>query len=307
MVTPGHLWAEITNRIVAIVNSDIVTLRELNISIKRLTGLSAKDIQPKGNANSYEVRRAVLDNLINEKMAKQEIVRLGIKVTTKNVEEAIEKVKRENSLTQEELLYSLKTEGITLEEYEERIEREIERFRLVDYEVKSKIVITEGTMREYYQRHTKEYTEVDKVRLARVFLKVGNPDDKEELARVKDLGQEIVGKLKEGRDFFEIARIYSQGPARTEGGDLGWIESSHLEPELRREIAKLSPGEHTDLHPAPSGFQIIRLLEEKKERIKSFEEVRDAIHSKFFKEKVEKKYAAWLSELREKSFIKVVF
>ncbi len=306
-VTPGLLRAEITNRIVAIVNVDIITLHELNTSMKRLTGLSVKGLQQKDETNFYGVRRSVLGSLINEKIAKQEITRLGIKVAKKEVEKAIEKVKRENNLTQEQLLYSLKMEGITLKEYKERIRGEIERFRLVNHEVKSKIVITEENVREYYEKHTKKYTEADKVRLARLFLEIRNPDDKEEIAQIKDLGQEILGRLKEGRDFFEMARIYSQGPAAPEGGHLGWIELSHLEPELRKRIAKLSPGEYTDLHSASSGFQIIKLIQEKKTGVKGLEEVRDAIYSKLFKEKVEKRYATWLNKLREQSFIKVIF
>jgi len=306
-LTPCHLWAEITNRIVAIVNSDIITLHELDTSIKRLTGLRIKGLQLKDETDFYEVRRTVLDNLINEKIAKQQIIRLGIKVTKKDVEEAIEKVKRQNNMTQENLIYSLKLQGITLKEYKEKLKREIERFKLVDYEVKSKIVITEENVREYYQRHSKEYTEAGKVRLARVFLKVRNPDDNEEIAQVKDLGREILGGLKEGRDFFEMVRIYSQGPAAQDGGDLGWIKLSQLEPELRKKIAKLSPGEHTDLDLAPSGFQIIKLIEEKKARIKPFEEIRVAIYSKLYKEKVEKRYTTWLNKLKERSFIKVIF
>ena len=305
-VTPGHLRAEITNRIVAIVNSDIITLHELNTSIKRLTGLNSEEFQQRDERNFYEVRRAVLDNLINEKITSEQIIKSGIKVTTKDVDGAIEKVKRENNLTQEELIYSLKQEGITLEEYRERIKRDIERFRLVNYEVKSRIVLTEEDMRDYYQKNTREHREAHKVSLARIFLKVRNPDDREEIDQVKNLGREILGRLKQGHDFFKLARIYSQGPAAVEGGDLGWIKVSQLEPELRRRIAKLSPGEYTDLNLTPSGFQIIRLVEEKKGEIKPFEKVRDAIHSRLFKERVEKRYATWLKRLREESFIKVL-
>jgi peptidyl-prolyl cis-trans isomerase SurA len=306
IVTPDHLWAEIANRIVAIVNSDIITLHELNTSIKRLTGLSTEALQLRDERNFYEVRRAVFDNLINEKITGQQIIKSGIKVTTKDVDGAIEKVKRENNLTQEELIYSLKQEGITLKEYRERIKREIERFRLVNYEVKSRIVLTEEDMRDYYQRHTREYREAHKVRLARIFLKVRNPDDKEEIDQVKNLARGILGRLKEGHDFFKLAGIYSQGPAALEGGDLGWIKVNQLEPALREQMAKLSPGEHTDLNLAPSGFQIIKLIEEEKGEIKPFEKVRDAIYSKLFREKVEKRYATWLKRLREESFIKVM-
>ena len=306
-LAPGYLLAEITNRIVATVNSDIITLHDLNVSIKRLTGLSAKDLQLKNEKEFYEIRRAILDNLVNEKITEQQIIKLGIKVTAKDVDEAIEKVKRENNFTQEELIYSLKLDGVTLKEYKDKIKKEIERFRLVNYEVKSKIVITEEDIKKYYQTHLKEYTEISKVRLARIFLRVRNPNDKEEIARVKSLGVEILQRIKQGHDFSEMAKTYSQGPAGPEGGNLGWIKASQLEPTLRKKIDKLSVGEHTDLDFAPSGFQIIKLAEEKKGGLKPFEEIRDAIYSKLFKEKVEKRYATWLNKLRKGSFIKITF
>ena len=305
--TPDRLRAEITNRIVAIVNSDIVTLHELNTSIKRITGLSAKELRARDEEDFYEVRRAVLDNLINDKLTRQQVMKLGIKVATGDIDEAIERVKRENNLTQEELIYSLKQEGITLEQYRERIKGEIERFQLVNYEVKSKIVITEEDVMNYYQEHSGEYMEIPQVRLARIFLEVRNPDDEEEIAHVKSLGVEILDRLKEGDDFFTLARTYSQGPAASEGGDLGWIKVSQLERTLRKKIVGLSPGEYTNLELAPSGFQIIKLIEEKEGGIKPLERVRDAVYSKLFKEKVGKRYAGWLKRLRDESFIKIKF
>ena len=306
-VPTGYLQAEITNRVVATVNSDIITLHELNTSIKRVTGLSPRDLRQRDVEKYFELRRAVLNTSINEKIAQQEIARLEIKVTAKDIEESIEQVKRENNFTHEELIQGLKAEGITLEEYKERIKEEIQRYRLVNYEVKSKIVVTEEDVRRYYENHIDGYRAVHEVRLARIFLRVGNPDDAEEIARVRHLGSEILQGLRQGRDFFEMAKKYSQGPTASEGGDLGWVALNNLETRLRNTISKLSPGAYTDLNPAPSGFQIIKVLEEKEGGVKPFEEVRDAIRSKLYKEKVEKKYSAWIEELREKSFIKVIF
>jgi peptidyl-prolyl cis-trans isomerase SurA len=307
MLARGYLLAEVTNRIVAKVNSDIITLHDLNASIKKLTGLSAKELQRQDEKKFYQIRRAVLDKLINQKIAEQQIIKLGIKVTAKDVEEAIEKVKRENNFTQEGLINSLKQEGLSLKEYKDEIEKEIERFQLVNYEVKSKIVITEEELKKYYQTHTKEYTEVPKVRLERIFLQVKSANDKKEIARVKSVGVEILQRLKQGHDFSKVAKIYSQGPAGPEGGNLGWIEVSQLEPVLKEKITKLSVGEYTDLDFSPSGFQIIKLAEEKKGGLKPFEKIRDAIYSQLFKEKVEKRYAAWLNKLRKESFIKITF
>jgi len=97
MLARGYLLAEVTNRIVAKVNSDIITLHDLNTSIKKVTGSSAKELQRQNEKKFYQIRRAILDNLINQKIAEQQIIKLGIKVTAKDVEEAIEKVKRDNN------------------------------------------------------------------------------------------------------------------------------------------------------------------------------------------------------------------
>jgi len=129
VLAPHWGLAETTNRIVAKVNDDIITLHELNASIKSLTGLSCKDLKRKDKEKYHEIRRAILENLVNTKITEQQITKLGIKVTTKQVDEAIEKVKRENNITQEELVESLKSDGITLKEYREQIKRRLNAFR----------------------------------------------------------------------------------------------------------------------------------------------------------------------------------
>lgn len=305
--SPCNLSAEIENRIVATVNSDIVTLHELNTSIRRLTGMRAADLKRRDEEQFYQVRSAVLDNLINEKLTDQQVVTLGITVTDKEVDEAIEKVKKENRLTQEELDRSLRWEGLTLEDYKKKIKKEIERFRLVNYEVKSKIVITEEDEKSFYQQHIKDYRADYSVKLARIFLKVENPNNDTEINRAHELGRSIVHMLEGGSDFSEMARTYSQCPSGPEGGSLGWIKYNELDSALRNKIDQLSPGEHTDATPAPSGFQIIKLVEEKKGGVRPFEEVRDSIYSTLFKQRVEERYSAWLKKLRKESFIKVIF
>jgi peptidyl-prolyl cis-trans isomerase SurA len=304
---PSNLRSEIANRVVATVNSDIITLYELNRTIERVTGLSVSNLRLQDEGRFYQIRGAVLNNLINEKVTEQQTRKLGIKVTERDIDEAIERVKRENRVTQEELLSGLRSEGITLKEYKERVKREIERSRLVDYEVKSKIVITEEDVRNYYQNHVEQFSEGHKVKLARILLKTKNPADKAELAKAMDLGEEILRNLEGGSDFSDMAKAYSQGPAAPEGGCLGWIPFDQLDPSLKKRVAKLSPGEYTKAHECRHGVQIMQLIEERKGGMKPFEEVRDAIYSKIYKGKVEEKYADWLSKLREQSFIKVVF
>ena len=307
VLLPGHVCAEVANRIVASVNNDIITLWELNASIERLTGLTAKDLQQRNEKEFYELRRTLLNKMINEKIAQQEIAKLQLTVTDEEVQASIERIKEENNLTQEELIANLNAEDTSFEEYREGIRKDIERIRLVEHEVRSKIVVTDEDIRRYYENNADEYRQVHEVRLARIFLRIKDPDSAEEIARVRAAGREILQELNSGRNFSEMARKYSQGPGAPEGGDLGWIAMDQLETKLREAVAKLSSGEYTDLHPAPSGFQIIKVVEEKQGGVRPLEEVRDEIYSRLFKKKVEEKYAAWIQELREKSYIKVIF
>jgi len=303
----GHVCAEVANRIVASVNNDIITLWELNASIKRVTGLTPRDLQRRDEKKFYELRRTLLNEMINEKIAQQEIARLQLTVTDEEVQASIERIKEENNLTQEELIASLNAEGTSFEEYKERIKKDIERMRLVEREVRTKIVVTDEDIRRYYENNADEYRQVHEVRLARIFLQIRDPDSEDEIARVRALGREILQELNSGQDFSEMARKHSQGPGAPEGGDLGWIAMNQLETKLREVVVKLSPDEYTDLQPAPSGFQIIKVVEEKEGGVRALEEVRDEIYSKLYKKKVEEKYAAWIQELREKSYIKVIF
>ena len=307
LLIPSHFCAEVTDRIVATVNGDIITLYELNVSIKNLTGLHVEELKQKDEDNFHKVRQTVLNSMINELIAEQHISKLGIRVAAKDVEDAIERVKSDNKLTQEDLIYSLKAEGVTLQGYKERIKKEIEQARLVNYEVKSKIVVTEAEMKDYYNKHIKNYIEEDRVLLARIFLSVKDPDDNDEIAKVRALGHDIIRKLKEGHDFFNLAGKYSQGPAVAEGGRLGWIKMKNLEPTLKNKIDKLSPGQHSDLDRTVSGFQILKVLEEKRGNVKPFKDLRSLIHTKLFKKKVEERYAIWLKKLREESYIKIIF
>lgn len=306
MAVPLNLGAELTNRVVATVNSDIITLYELNSLIEQVTGMSVSTLRLQDEEHFYQVRSAVLNNLINQKITEQQVQKLGIKVTEGDIDEAIERIKRENRITQEELLVSLKSQGLTLEGYRQQLKRDIERRRLVNYEVSSKIVITEEDLRRYYVEHIGEFSAPHKVKLARILLKTGQPADKEQMERARQKGEEVLRKLEKGKSFSDLAAVYSEGPANMEGGCLGWISFDQLDPTLKKRIANLSPGEYTDLHDCPDGLQIVQIAEDKG-GIKSFDKVRDAIYSRLYKAKVEEKYADWLSQLREKSFIKVVF
>ena len=218
----NQAFGEIYNRVVAIVNADVVTLYELDTRIKELTGMSPEVLKRKSEEQYVETRRKILQMLIEEKIAIEKIQELKIKVEPKEVDEAIERVKQDNNLTQEDLVARLKEQGQTYDHYRKMIKTELERIRLINYEVKSKIIIREEELKQYYDEHKDEFSTQGKVHLAMIFLKQEDPADETESRALQKEARQIIQKIKAGEDFAKLARQFSKGPGANEGGTSGY-------------------------------------------------------------------------------------
>jgi len=301
------VFAEIQNRVVAIVNDDLITLHELDGRIRELTGYTTNELKEKSEQTYIETRRRVLDDLIDQKIALEKIKELEIKVDSKEVDQAIERVKEDNQLTQEGLLEKLKERGMTYESYRESIRTELERMQLINYEVQSKIVLTEESIEKYYREHIDEFSSGGKVRLGLIFLKQRDPEDPNEARALQQKADEILSLIQGGEDFEKLARKFSSGPGAQEGGDLGVFKLSELDREMAKQIEGLSSGEVARPIIRPDGIRIIKVVEKDGEGVKSLDQVRNAIQSILFREEVAKRYATWLSESRKRAYVKIIF
>jgi len=298
---------EVLNRIVAIVDDDIITLYELNKRIKEVTGLAPNELRLRGEEEYLATRRQVLELLIDEKIAQKKILELGIRISERRIDSTIERIKEENRWTQEDLERMLKEQDLTLEKYREKIKRGLERIELINREVKSKIVIREEEIRKYYEDHKDRYRTEERVHLAGIFLIAESPNDREKMLELEKRANRILLDLRKGGDFASMAGVYSQGPGADKGGDLGEFRLEELDPALREALRDLREGEYSGLIRRQNGFQIFRLLEREGGQYKPLEEVRDAIYRVLYNQEVDHLYSAWIKELRSSSYTKIIF
>jgi len=299
--------AEVFNRVVAIVNDDVITLYELNQKIRAVTGATAEQLREKDEERYLEAREKILQFMIDDKCAQEKIQEMGIKIPPERIDERIEMIKRRNRWTHEDLLAALKQEGITFEEFREKIEKDLERTELINYQVKSKIIVRDEQITQYYEEHKKDFSTEEKVHLAGIFLIQRDPKDEEESLRLKAKGEEILTKLKNGEDFAALCKKFSQGPGADEGGDLGSFKVDQLDPELRNAVAGIEEGGVTDLIIKPNGIQILKLIKRQKAEAHPFEEVREDIYATLYQEEVNRRYEAWIKELRKETYTKIIF
>ncbi|MCP4578540.1 MAG: hypothetical protein GY846_19875 [Deltaproteobacteria bacterium] len=298
---------DIFNRIVAVVNDEVITLHELNRKIRELTGVEASVLENQDREGFIESRRKVLDLLIDEKIAQDKIKELGIEVTSREVDAAIERIKKRNSWTQEDLTNGLNKQGISIERYRENIKNELEQMRLVDFEVKSKIIVLDETIKKYYDDHIDEFKSEEKVRIAIILLEKEDTSSQDNIFSLSQKTEEIISRLDNGEDFGELARKFSKGPGAESGGDLGFIRTSQLDPKLKEIINNMNVGDVSKPIIGPTGIQLIKLMEKKVKGVKTVEEVKDSIYDVLYSEEISERYSSWIKELRDKAYIKIIF
>ena len=280
---------------------------ELNNVMQEMTGLPPDELKSRNEDAYHEARRKILELLINDKITQAKVRELGIFVPSTEIDTNIERIKKNNQLTHEDLMRKLKEMGTTYEKYREKIRKDIEKARLINAEVNSKIIIREETLRKYYENHRDKYSIEGSVHIAMIFLAYRNPENEKQKRDVVKRGKGILKRIKDGEDFSELAGKYSQGPGAKNGGDLGVFKTSQIDPELGKQLAGIPEGGVSDLILRKNGVQIIRLTKKKEAMVKPFDSVRDAIFTVLYGDEVDKRYTTWIAELRQRSYIKIIF
>jgi peptidyl-prolyl cis-trans isomerase SurA len=300
--------AETVDRIVAVVNDDVITLIELNKVVKPyLEKIRTLGYLPdKEKELIFKVRKSMLDRLIDEKIEDQEIKRAKIEVSEHQIDQAIERIKETNYYTDEDLRAGLAKEGLTMQEYRKKIKEQMLRARLVNLNVKSKIVITKEDIKAYYEKHLDQYGEKKKYHLRNIIMTVPEPSDSDKRLEIKTKMDEILKKLEAGQSFEALAKEYSQSPAASDGGDLGLFEFDALSPMLQKAIKKLKPGGFTPVLDTDQGFQIFFLQKIVKTAGKPLEAVSSEIEQILYDNTTDRKFHDWIQGLREQAVIKII-
>jgi len=309
LTVPAPLSArETVDRIVAYVNEDIIVLSELEDEIApyaervRQLGYDTE----KQNEMLFKLREDMLGRLVEQKLTDQEIKKAGITIGEEEIDQNVERLKQANQMTEEMLAEALKKQGMSLEDYRERIKEQILRSRLVTREVKSKIVVTDEDIKAYYDTHPEEFQGEVIVHLRHLTYSIssGTSQGQKDAARWEMAG--MLEDVEGGTPFQEIEeRFNAQGNGRR-GGDLGEFKQQTLSPLIQQAITGLKVGSVTDLLETDQGFQIFYLQDVKKEGGKTVEDASAAISEKIYKQRVDERFMKWIENLKKTSHIKIV-
>jgi len=254
-----------------------------------------------------EIFAQVLPELINERLAQEEVKKLDIKIGEQEIERALDQICEDNHITRDQLSEKLASEGHTLEEYKKELKQQIERAELINAQVRAKIVITDEQVNEYLKEHPLNNSSNAPLYIMQHICVKFEEDDPESREDAKRRIEEAYNTLKEGKVFEEVARRYSDLPSGQDGGYLGAFTLEEMAPFVKQAVANLKPGDFSDIVDTQVDWQIFRL----KEIVQSGQTDLDSaqikeVRKKLYHKQINDRFEEWLGELRSKSIIQVL-
>jgi len=296
---PSLAEGKIFDRVVAKVNTEIITLSSIET---RAEVLKQNFIQ---NHDENQILREALEMMIDEKLQIQHGKKMGFEVDDITVDAAIKDIEKKNSLESGQLEFMLKSEGKSVEAYKNNVRNQIIVSKVTRFELGSRVNVSKRKIEKYYHDNQKEFWESGKVRAKHILILV-EKGASEKIRKEKNKQiKEILAELKEGKDFAEAAKEYSEDVSASIGGDVGFVVRGQMVPEFEKEVYRLKEGEVSDVVETEYGYHIIKAEEIQKGRTLPFKEVENKIKSILVNRKRKSAYKNWMSELRESAFIEI--
>lgn len=274
------IYAETIERIVAKINGEIITLLELEDVVNDYAKLNKISI-------TEQIKKDILNELINEKLILQEAKRQKIFIDPFEVDQVMDQVKAEFK-NQDDFQEILKNRNLTEEQLRKEYENQLLRMKLVEKEINSKIKMDSQEL----QKELLNYK--FKVRVKHILVKERN------------LAQEILNKVKEGKNFEKLAQEYSLCPSKNKGGDLGYFVRGQMVKEFEDMAFSLKEGEISEVIETKFGYHILKSIEKKEISKKELEDIKFQIEKQLYEEKYQKNFQDWIEKLRKKAYIKII-
>ena len=299
-IAPQARAAHVVERIIARVNSEIITQRQFEKKKAELRGqlseqYSGLELEAKVNDESKNLLRNLIDQSRMVQKAKDE----DVNVETDLIKRLDQMRQQDKKASIEDLQKDAEGQGVNWEDFKEDLRRQLLMQEIISRNVGSRLVITREEMRKYYDQHKDEFKSEGMVHLAEIVISNTKykPDEAEKRAK------EAVAELKGGAKFSAMVKKYSDDPNADQGGDIGLQKIGVAAPAINAAISKLDVNENTDAIPIKSGYLILRLVERFSPGVPKFEEVESRVNETLYSQRMEPKMREYLTKLRKDSYI----
>ena len=311
-ITPGR--AEVIDSCVAVVNNEVITLSEVNEAGLPIFQRIAEEVPSEELARALQkARHTVIEKLIEKKLLVQQANLMHITISDEEVAQALNRILQQNNTSMEKFRAELAKMGMTEKQYRENLRDQILGSKLINYEVRSKVIITEEKILDYYDQHYTEQVGAGGYYILQIGITWDkNGEAKDPVAAKKEAKKKanrILSLAKSGKNFKELARQYSDLPSAVDGGDIGVFQEDEMASYMRNAVTRLKPGDISPVIESPNGYMIFKLLSSQEGQIITkvpYESVKEEIRNTLYQQEMRKRYDTWLDAIRNQAYIKIL-
>ena len=246
------------DRIVAVVNDEVVTANELRSRARVAeVQLRRQKIQP---PSADVLERQVLERMIVDRAQLQLARETGVRVDDATVNATLGRIAESNGLSVQALRQRLEADGVSFTQFRDDVRQDIILNRLREREVDSRVQISDSELENFIAAQSGVSADSEEINIAQILLRVpeNSPSDRVDATRTR--AEELISQLKDGADFARVAASFSNAPEALQGGELGWRNTDRLPTLFIDAIKGLKPGDVTPVIRSPNGFHILKIL-----------------------------------------------
>jgi len=277
---------KVVEEIIARVNNEIITRTEL----EKARAAAAEDAQQdcSGRCSQEQLQVAIEDrqkyalrDLIDQSLLSQRGKDMGINVKPEVVKQLDEIRVKNNLKDMDDLEKAVTSQGVNWEDFKNNIENRLLTQEVIRREVGSHITIGHDDAMKYYEEHKKDFVRQEQVALRAIEIKTEGKKESE-IPELKAKAQKLHDRVKDGEDFGELAKRFSDGSTAQQGGYLGVYKRGELSKELEDMVFKMKKNEMTDVIVTKQGFLILQVLEHYDEGEQPFNKVENEIMDRLY-------------------------
>jgi peptidyl-prolyl cis-trans isomerase SurA len=250
---------ELVDRIVAIVNKEVVTASEL----RERVAFAERELKRQGTPAPEPalLERQVLERLILDKAQLQLAAESGVRVDELQLDRSIERIAENNNLTLAAFRKALEADGVQIDRFREEVRRQIIMQRLREREVDERIEVSESEIDLYLEERKTGGAERIEYNVAHILVRLPEQASPERIAQARGRAEKARDEARTGADFGRLAASYSDAGDALQGGQMGWRAADRLPELFAVALQAMKPGEVSDVLRSPGGFHVLRLLD----------------------------------------------
>ncbi|MFC5300042.1 peptidylprolyl isomerase [Azospira restricta] len=249
------------DRIVAVVNDEVITLGELRGRLDSALAQLKRQGTPLPPREVLE--RQMLERLIVDRIQLQTARDTGLRVDDTQLDQAINRIAAGNKMTVPQFRQALEKDGIRFAKFREEIREEMTVARLREREVDNRLVIGDAEVDNFIAAETAKGGGGEEVQIAHILLRAPESASPEQLQKLKAKADDILQRIARGDDFSQLAASFSDAPDALQGGNMSPRPLDRLPGLFAEAVGKLKPGEVSPILRSPNGFHIVKLVAKK--------------------------------------------